>query len=388
MKFIHTADLHIGKIINGFSMLEDQKFVLDQILSVTKDEEADGIILAGDIYDRPVPSAEAVGVMDDFLTKLAGMDTAVFIVSGNHDSPERIGFGGRLFEQNHIYIAGEWKSEIQEHVFFDQYGSVHIYLMPFARPSVMNRDMETGCRTYGECVAEAVGRLHPDQKDRNILVTHHFVTAGGKAPELSDSELPLSAMPLAVGGIDSVDSGIFDAFDYVALGHIHGPQKIGKNYFRYAGSPLKYSFSETHHKKSVTVLELGEKGETLIRQRELKPLHDMRIIKGGLTELVEMGAAEPFDREDYIKAVLTDQEELFDPIGVLRAVYPNVMQLVIEKKIRNQTPDHHVRTEMQTGDTLELYRNFFETVTGREMDEKRERVIRHLLTETEEGEEG
>lgn len=378
MKLLHTADLHIGKMVNGFSMLAEQKHVLEQMIEVIREEDCDGLILAGDIYDRPVPSAESVKVLNDFLTAAANLGTKVFLISGNHDSPERLDFAGELLERQGVIMAGEWTGEAKKVRLEDAYGELWVYLLPFARPAIMNGVMGTEFSTNSQCMEERIKRMGADVRIRNVLVTHQFVTNGGAWPELCDS------CASAVGGIDPVDAGIFRDFDYVALGHIHGPQWIGRESVRYAGSVLKYSFSETYHHKSVTLITLLEKGRVTIEKRELTPLHDMRKIKGELAVLLKEEIASAADREDYLHVTLTDRDELADPIGSLRSVYPNIMQLELAKN-KMQSQENYGNAEQRKGkDAMELFREFYESVSGYEMDEKRANIINKIIREAEE----
>lgn len=367
MKLLHTADLHIGKIINDFSMLEDQKFILEQIKGIACENCVDGILLAGDIYDRAIPPAEAVTVFSDFLTELSEKGIAVYMVSGNHDSPERISFGEKLLKHRKIAIGGVYRKELPAFTAEDEYGIVEILLLPFIKPS------EADERTTGA----AVGKILKDywqkestqdsSKKRRVLVTHYFVTDAGKEPELSDSETTIH-----VGGLDNVEASLFDGFDYVALGHIHKPQQINERPVYYAGSPLKYSFSEVNQIKSVQLLTLGENGLESVQKYPLRPLHEMRKIEGTLQEIMENALTEIESRDDYIQAILTDEEELIDPIGTLRSVYPGIMQIVRSRK-EDDTGRETEKITVKKREAAELFEEFYMLVKGKELtDEKRE----------------
>lgn len=281
MKILHTADLHIGKLVNGFSMLSDQKYILEEILKITDREQPDVLIIAGDVYDKSVPSAEAVALFDDFLCRLAKRNLQIFIISGNHDSAERIAFGGRLMEQSGVHLSPVYRKGIRPIVLADEHGPVNFYLLPFIKPvHVRMQFPEEEIRTYADAVRTAVNGLLIDCAERNVLVTHQFIAGS----ERSDSE------EMSVGGTDSIPSSVFDNFDYVALGHIHKPQRAGRETVRYSGSPLKYSISEASHSKSVTIVELGEKGEVRISTESLKPLRDIRVMKGTYDELMHTAA--------------------------------------------------------------------------------------------------
>lgn len=377
MKFLHIADLHIGKVVAGFQMLEDQKIVLNQMIEFIKQEKPDGILIAGDIYDRSVPSAEAMAVFDDFLTQIYVCGCSVFMVSGNHDSPERLGFAGELLKQNKLYIAGEVKEEIEKVSLVCGTTKVNIYLLPFARVPVLNAVFQMDGKNYNDCIKAAIEKMRLNPEEINLLVTHYFVSNGVKKPEVSESEVALS-----VGSIEEIDSKLLEVFDYVALGHIHGPQWVGKETIRYAGSLLKYSFSEVLHHKSVTMIDVIEKGKISISTKELTAPHNMRKIKGRLEELIKEEIVKSGNPMDYLHVTLTNKEELINPIAVLKSVYPNIMQLVFEKNIVEQQGEIEVNS-IQNQSTLEIYKTFFEEVTSYEIDRDRYQVMEKILEELE-----
>lgn len=326
MKFIHLSDLHIGKRVNGFSMLEDQKYILDQILMIAEEEMPDGVLIAGDIYDKPVPPAEAVQVFDAFLTGLADRNLPVFVISGNHDSPERLAFGGQLMKDRRVYMAPVYDGHLEPVQLEDRYGSLRVYMLPFIKPAVVRRCCpEEGIETFEDAVRWALEHMAEHKKGedgRNILIAHQFVTGAS----CCDSE------ELSIGGLDQVSAELFDSFDYVAMGHIHGPQKVGRDTLRYSGTPLKYSFSEVNHRKSVTVVELLEKGNVTVNTRPLRPLHDMRELRGSYVELTSRDFYQGTAVDDYLHITLTDEEDILDAIGKLRSIYPNVMKLDYDNK--------------------------------------------------------
>lgn len=377
MKFLHIADLHIGKVVAGFQMLEDQKIVLNQMIEFIKQEKPDGILIAGDIYDRSVPSAEAMAVFDDFLTKIYVCGCSVFMVSGNHDSPERLGFAGELLKQNKLYIAGEVKEEIEKVSLVCGKTKVNVYLLPFARVPVLNAVFQIDGKNYNDGIKAAIEKMNLNPEEINFLVTHYFVSNGVKKPEVSESEVALS-----VGSIEEIDSKLLEVFDYVALGHIHGPQWVGKETIRYAGSLLKYSFSEVLHHKSVTMIDVIEKGKISISTKELTAPHNMRKIKGRLEELIKEEIVKSGNPMDYLHVTLTNKEELINPIAVLKSVYPNIMQLVFEKNIVEQQGEIEVNS-IQNQSTLEIYKTFFEEVTSYEIDRDRYQVMEKILEELE-----
>ena len=303
LKLIHLSDLHIGKRVNEFSMIEDQKYILEQILHIIREEEPDGVILAGDLYDKPVPPTEAVSVLDAFLTKLADQKTAVFAVSGNHDSAERIAFGAKLMSSRGVYLSPVYSKTVEKIVLNDAHGEVNLYLLPFIKPAVVRRFFEEEeINTYQEAVQTAVAHMEIDREKRNLLVAHQFVTGA----------LRCESEEISVGGLDQVDASVFQDFDYVALGHLHSPQHVGRKEVRYCGTPLKYSFSEAGQEKSVTVVELKEKGRVEIRTVPLKPLRDMRTIRGMYMEVTDRSFYQDTNTDDYIFATLTDEEDIPD----------------------------------------------------------------------------
>ena len=331
MKFLHISDLHLGKRINEFSMIEDQKYMLNQILAAADRVSAEAVLIAGDIYDKPVPSAEAVQLFDGFLTGLADRGVTVLAVSGNHDSPERIAFGARLMQGRGVYMSPVYNGEAEEITLRDEYGEIHVFLLPFVKPAVVRHVLERegaaeAPESYQEAVETAVNRMAADPEKRNVLVAHQFVTGAGRC----DSE------EVAVGGLDNVDAEVFERFDYVALGHIHSPQSVGRETVRYCGTPLKYSFSEAEQEKSVTVLEMGEKGKIMLSTEPLLPLRDMRKIRGTYAEVMSKTFYRETDTEDYLQITLTDEEDIPDGLQRLRTVYPNLMRLVYDNSRTRQ----------------------------------------------------
>lgn len=376
MKLLHIADLHIGKRVNEFSMLEDQKYILQEILRIVDEIKPLGILMAGDIYDKSLPSGEAVEVLDEFLTELVSRKVQLFIVSGNHDSAERLNYGSRIMEKNGVHIAGTFDGKLKQIVIIDDLGPVNIYLLPFVKPAMVNPHyLDQDIQTYEDALNIVIDASKIDEKERNILVAHQFITHGGKEPERSDSET------LAIGGLDNIDASVFEPFDYVALGHLHGPQSIGRKMVRYAGSPLKYSFSETRQNKSVTILELGQKGTLDVRTVSLTALHDMRTIKGPLEELVRAGASLPEISQDYIRAILTDEDEVYDAIGQLRQVYPNMMRIDFENSRSRQNFNSKTAAsgDVARKSPLELFGEFYTKQNNIEMTEEQRQVIQEVL---------
>lgn len=318
MKCIHLSDLHIGKRVNEFSMLEDQAYILMKIINIIDAEKPEAVLISGDVYDKTVPSAEAVSLFDDFLVRLSKRHLKVFVISGNHDSPERIAFGGKIMDAQGVYMSPVYQKDIEPIVMADTYGDIYIYMLPFIKPAHVRAQFpEEKIETYNDALKVAVDHLKADKTVRNILLTHQFVTGS----ERTDSE------ELSVGGSDHVSAQVFDDFDYVALGHLHKPQFMGRESLRYCGTPLKYSFSEASHQKSVTVVDVKEKGNMEIRTVPLVPLRDMVELKGTYMALTSKAFYEGLNREDYYHITLTDEEDVPEAMNKLRVIYKNIMKL-------------------------------------------------------------
>lgn len=370
MKLIHLSDLHLGKRVNEFSMLEDQAFILQEILRIIDEEQPQAVLLAGDIYDKSVPSGEAVQLFDGFLWELSSRKLQVFVISGNHDSPERLSFGGRLMEGSGIHLSPVYSGKVEPVVLEDAYGPVNVYLLPFLKPAHVRRYFpEEEIGTYTEALGKAVEALEIHKEQRNVLVTHQFVTGASR----SDSE------EISVGGSDNVDASVFDDFDYVALGHIHGPQNIGSPRIRYCGTPLKYSFSEAGQQKSVTVAELKEKGTLEVAARPLTPLRDLREIRGSYLEVTAKRFYEGRNREDYLHITLTDEEDVPDGAAKLRVIYPNLMRLDYDNTRTRSRNLPEGAEEPETKSPLELFEEFYERQNNQPMTEEQIRFSRELM---------
>lgn len=376
MRLLHCSDLHLGKRVHECSMTEEQRHILKQIASIAVAQQVDGIIIAGDLYDKLVPSIEAVGLLDEFLTSLWEQHLPVYLISGNHDSPERLSFGTQLLEQNDVYLAGVFTGKAQHLSLQDAYGALELYLLPFIKPAVVRSFYpEESIETYEDAVRVALSHSHIDPQKRNVLVAHQFVTNNGREPERSDSET------LSVGALDQVDVSLFDGFDYVALGHIHGPQKIGRETVRYCGSPLKYSFSEWRHKKSVTIVELKEKGIVLLEQIPLQPIHDLREIRGTLSSLLQPEVVAQGDPQDYLRVILTDEIPPYDPLGQLRQVYPNLLRLDFERNEAAAMESITAAQDVEEKTIMELFSDFYEMANDRSMNEAERAVMEQIWKE-------
>lgn len=376
MRFLHIADLHIGKVVNDFSMLEDQKFILEQIAGMAEANQVRLVVIAGDVYDRAIPPAEAVTLFDDFLTKLAQAGIQVAMISGNHDSPERLCFGESLLGRQGVHIAGMQKESLKRVVFKEAEGETEFVLLPFLKPA------QVGAKTSSEAVEMLLCRYWEEEKAKKqnqknrILVTHFFVTDAGREPELSESETTVH-----VGGLDNVDASLFKDFDYVALGHIHKPQQIGDHPIWYAGSPLKYSFGEVNQTKNALLVTLDKEGLKEVKGLPLRPLREMRKIKGTLKELLEEDFKGTEGWQDYIQAVLTDKGELIDPIGTLRGRYPNIMQIVREETGKGSVSEEtsQSRALIKQRNPLALFEAFYQEVREQELSEEGKKVIREIV---------
>ena len=377
MKLFHLADLHIGKRVNEFSMIEDQKYILKRILDLAEEEKPDGIILAGDIYDKQIPSAEAVQVFDEFITRLAGRAIPVFIISGNHDSAERLAFGGRLLNSRGIYLSPVYDGSVTKIPLKDQYGTVWIHLLPFIRPSTVRHvfeneaDLVTDVQTAAETV---IRHMEIDLKDRNILVAHQFVTGASRC----ESE------DVQVGGLDNIDAAVFTPFDYTALGHIHSHQNVGTDRVRYCGTPLKYSFSEVDQEKSITVVELEKKGTVRTSLLPLKPLRDMRKLRGTYLELTDRSFYRDMNREDYIQVTLTDEDDVPDGLQKLRVIYPNIMQLLYDNQRTKTTQEVDAAQAVEKKTEMELFYEFYELQNNQPMTQQQKDFAEQLIREIKE----
>ncbi len=370
MKLIHLSDLHIGKRVNEVSMLEDQEYILTRILTILDEEKPDAVMICGDVYDKAVPSGEAVQLLDDFLFRLSKRNLPIMIISGNHDSPERLSFGYRLMEGSGIHLSPVYNGQVCPIVLKDSYGEVCFYLLPFLKPAHVRRFYpEESIDSYTDALRTAVSHMGIDISKRNVLLTHQFVTGAATC----DSE------ELSVGGADNVDASVFEDFDYVALGHIHSPQNIAGQHIRYCGTPLKYSFSECRHQKSVTVVELGEKGSLTLRTVPLVPRHDMRQIRGSYDEVTAKSFYDGTDTEDYLHIILTDEEDVPEAMGRLRVIYPNLIQLSYDNT-RTRTDSHISGAEDVKAKTpLELFGELYAQQNGQPLSRVQEAYLQDLM---------
>ena len=376
MKFFHLADLHLGKRVNGFPMIEDQKIILDQILELADTEHPDAVVIAGDVYDKSIPSVEAVNLMDDFLVELVRRKLQVFVISGNHDSAERVSYGGRVMEQSGIHISPRI-SGCGPIRLDDQYGPLYIYLIPYIHPSVVREAYpEEKVTDWTQAMEVLIRNAHVDPAARNIAVAHQYVTASGVRPEECDSEQK------HIGGLDNVDYSVFDAFDYAALGHLHGPQRIGRDTVRYAGSPLKYSFSEEKHKKSVTLVEIKEKGQVEYRQLPLVPARDFKTLRGTFGEVMSPGFTAPLSAEDYYRIILTDEQDVDQALARLRKYfYKNLMVLEYDNTRTRTQSDIDAGEEALEKEPIEVLQELFLKQNGTAMNDFQTQTAARLIEE-------
>lgn len=370
MKFIHLSDLHIGKRVNEFSMLEEQEYILNKIINIIDAENPQAVIIAGDVYDKSVPPAEAVQLFDSFLSKLAKRQLQTFVISGNHDSPERIAFAGKILDTCGIYMSPVYNGTVQPISLSDNYGTVNFYMLPFVKPANVRRYYsESQINSYTDAIKVAIDNMDIDVNSRNVIITHQFVTGA----ITSESE------ELSVGGTDNVNSSVFEAFDYVALGHIHRPQNIGTNKIRYCGTPLKYSFSEANHKKSVTVVELENKGELTVREIELLPKNDLREIKGSYMEITSKENYKDTNTNDYVHITLTDEEDIPDVIGKLRVIYPNLMKLDYDNKRTRSSSIINSDNNVESKSPIQLLEEFYLKQNNQSISQKQLDFAKELI---------
>lgn len=372
MKFIHLSDLHLGKKVHGFSMIEDQKDILIKIINIIDEEKPEGILIAGDIYDKTVPSEEAMQLWDDFLIRLSKRNLQVFAISGNHDSAVRFSDHNKLIEGAGIHLSPVYDGKVEPYILKDKDGIVNVYMLPFIKPALVRPFFrDEVIEDYTDACRVAIEHMNINPKERNIIIAHQFVTGALQC----DSE------EKNVGGLDNVNGTVFDIFDYVALGHIHGKQKIGREEVRYCGTPLKYSFSEKDHIKAVTIVEMEEKGNVKIREVELKPKHDLREIKGTYAELTLKSNYEGTATDDYIHAVLTDKDDVLDAMGKLRCIYKNLMHLTYDNERTRTNKQLKEAEDIESKTPIELFEDFYELQNNQKMSEEQKAFSIQLIEE-------
>ena len=378
MKFMHLSDLHLGKRVHEYSMIEDQEYILNQIVQIAADEKVDAVFIAGDIYDKTFPPVEAVTLLDQFLWALAEKEISVWIISGNHESAERLSFGSRLMEKNEIHIAPVYNGELHTVTMEDEYGPIDISLLPFIKPAQVKRFFpEEEIHTYTDALQTALQGDAPRNR-RRILITHQFVTGASRC----ESEEPV------VGGLDNVDASVFNGFDYVALGHIHSPQNVGRETLRYCGTPLKYSFSEVHQEKSVTIVTMKEKGCISLKTIPLRPLRDLKEIKGTYNDLTLKSFYEHTEYpESYLHITLTDEEDVPDAVSRLQVIYPHIMKLDYDNARTRNSPGTDTAGETENKTPMELFEEFYQRRNFQPMSEEQKKFASELMKKVMEEEE-
>lgn len=372
MKFFHLSDLHLGKRVNEFSMLEDQWDILQKIVVLAKKYKPDAVFIAGDVYDKSMPIVEAVQLLDRFLVWLNELEVAVFIVSGNHDNAERVAFGADLLKNSRIHIVQSYNRKITPVTLSDEYGDINIWMLPYLKPSLVRRHFpDREIATYSDTISAALSNVDLDASTRNVLIAHQFVTGA----ITSESE------EISVGGSENVDGSVFDGFDYVALGHIHRPQKIGRETLRYSGTPLKYSFSEVSHTKSITVVDMAGKGKITITELPLIPLREMREIRGAYNEVMSRNNYRGTNTNDYVRVILTDESDEPDALAKLRNVYPNLMRLEYDNRRTRTAISLEIVTSTEKKTPSQLFGELFEMQNGQAMNEKQSKYVENLFND-------
>jgi exonuclease SbcD len=372
MKFFHISDLHLGKRVSEFSMLEDQGEILQKIVMLAKEHKPDAVLVAGDVYDKAMPVVEAVQLLDRFLVWLNELGIAIFIVSGNHDNAERVAFGAELLKNSSVHIVQSYNGRMNPVTLSDGYGDINIWMLPYLKPSIVRRRFaDRDIVTYSDAVSAALGSAKLDTSARNVLIAHQFVTGA----ITSESE------EISVGGSENVDGSLFDNFDYVALGHIHRPQQIGRETLRYSGAPLKYSFSEANHTKSVTVVDMGCKGEVTISELPLEPLREMREIRGTYNEIMDRSSYRGTNTDDYVRIVLTDEHDEPYAMAKLRNVYPNLMRLEYDNKRTQAAGPLETAASAEKKTPSQLFGELFEMQNGQPMNGEQSKYVINLFNE-------
>lgn len=376
MKLMHLSDLHLGKLVLEQSMIDDQKYILNQIIDIVKKEQVDIVLIAGDVYDKSIPTIEAVNLFSDFLTRLYKLKVLVFVISGNHDSKDRLSFGNELFVDNGIYIEGIFNGNLRCETISDKDGKLNIYMLPFIKPVEVKRFYSDEIiDTYEDAIKCILKHSSINKSERNIIMVHQFVTSLGADVIRSDSE------SISLGGIDNIDVTLFKDFDYVAMGHIHGPQKVGRETARYSGSPLKYSFSEVNQKKSVCIVEFNSKEDINISKIPLIPIRDMRVIKGPFDKLISKEIVNLENKNDYLDVVLTDDDYIINAIGKLRKFYPNILKLEYENKISSNEVSDNIDIDKSNMSPIDLFSEFYKMQNGIELPAKKRKIIEEVIKE-------
>ena len=370
MRFFHISDLHLGKRLHEFSLIEDQQYILDEICCLTKKHSPNAVLISGDVYDKPIPTGEAVALFDSFLSRLVNLGVLVFIISGNHDSAERLSFGASLMTKSGVYISPNYSGDAEKITLTDEYGQVNVHLLPFIKPQTVRGFFEEEVTDYTDALSAAISRINPDTSKRNILLAHQFVTGA----------LRTESEEISVGGTDNVNAKVFYNFDYVALGHLHSPQSCDRPQIRYSGSILKYSFSEAKDQKSITVVDLLEKGKVNIFTLPLRPIRDMTVLRGKYTEIMSRDFyLEKSYHEDYVNVVLTDEEDIIDVSAKLRTVYKNLMHVEYDNARTRGVSSLTQLADESEPSPLELFAELFRLQNNKKMSTEQEKIISGVI---------
>ena len=377
MKLLHTGDLHLGKSLGDFDLTEDQEYLLDQLLEIAETQAVDAVLIAGDVYDKAVPSEAATRMLDYFLSNLARKQIHVYMVSGNHDSDERLNYGSNLFEANHIFISTKYDGTLYKQTLKTDSGEADLYLLPFVKASQVRHFLpETKIESYDDAVRAILDQADIDKTRTNVLVAHQFVTGKSEDPKLSGSE---GLGTQSVGLVEKIGYDCFDAFDYVALGHIHSPQQVGRREIRYSGSPLKYSLSEAHNEKSVTLITINGKGLVDIDLIPIKPLRNMRHIKGKMKELLDK--SQVTGQNDFIYVTLTDEEFISDAMGIFQQIYPNTVKIDYDNSHTREVEQVDISKIAENRSFAELISDFYRQIYGCEISDDEMEVMRDVARE-------
>lgn len=372
MKFLHTSDLHIGKRLHETSLLEDQKYILNQIIKIAKDQKVDAVLISGDVYDKSIPQADAVTIFDRFITELSNCEIKVFMISGNHDSAQRLDFMSELLKDRGVYFCGSYKGELECITLTDEFGELNVYLLPFIKPSNVCQYFEKEeIDSYESAVKFVIENTDIDYAKRNIILSHQFIT--GSATDGSEE--------LIIGGLDNISSQIYQQFDYTALGHIHRGQMVGSEKIRYSGTPLKYSFSEASHNKSVTVITMREKGDMDISQHSLTPLRDLRCIRGSFSDITDITQIDATMTQDFIKVTLTDEYDIPDAIMHLRSVFPNILALDYDNNRTRAISDINDLETHSEVSPFEMFEALYKAQYDTPLDDEQVGILSKLIEE-------
>lgn len=386
MKIFHMGDWHIGKVVNGFSMIEEQSYILDELYKEIIKEKPDVLIIAGDLYDRSIPPVQAVELLNKTFSKIIlDLKTPIIAIAGNHDGSERVEFGSSLLERSGLHIFGSLKKEVNKVVIEDENGPINFYPIPFADVAVI-RDLyeDNSIKSFDDGMKKVVEEIMKDfnEDERNVAIAHGYVTKV-KDGEVNDLEESESEKPLSIGGTDYIDVKVFDKFNYTALGHLHGPQKVGSDKVRYSGSLMKYSFSEIKQKKGITVVEINELGEITTKVILLKQKKDFREVRGTLEEILKNPNLDKENKEDYIRVILEDKGEILDPMSKLRSIYPNIMELTKVEFINRNNIDNKAIANIKEKSKLVLFEDFYKDITGEPCSEEEGRILMDIINDLE-----